>query len=59
MSTGNVSGIVAGACTENDASILVARKALDVQKLQGEATVRLIEAAMVEVDKGNNIDVVV
>ncbi|MHC1729942.1 MAG: YjfB family protein [Syntrophobacteraceae bacterium] len=59
MSVGSVSGIVAGASTDNDASILVARKALDVQKQQGDATIRLIESAKVEGQKGYNLDVVV
>jgi hypothetical protein len=48
MSAGSVSGIVSGASTDNAASVLMARKALDVQQQQGEANVRLIESAKVE-----------
>ena len=57
MSVESVSGIVSGASTENGASVLVAKKALDVQKQQGAATVRLIESAKVEGQKGYNLDV--
>ena len=58
MSVGSVSGIVSEASADNVASVLVAKKALDVQKEQGEEIVRLIESAKVEGQKGFNLDVV-
>ena len=48
MSSGSVSGLVTGASADNAASVLMARKALDVQKQQGEANVKLIESTKVE-----------
>ncbi len=55
------SGIVSAANSDEQASVLVARKALDVQKQQGETIVRLIESANVAKvagDKGYLLDVV-
>ena len=48
MSAGSVSGLVSGASANNLASVLMARKALDFQKQQGEANVNLIESTKVE-----------
>lgn len=58
MSVGSVSGVVAAASTDNNATVLVAKKALDVQKVQGEAIVRMLETTKVEGQKGYNLDVV-
>jgi hypothetical protein len=58
MSVEGVSGIVSRASADSHASVLVAKKALEVQEEQGEATVRLIESAKVEGQKGYQLDVV-
>ncbi len=57
MSIEGVSAIVSDA--GSGVSILMAKEALDVQKQEGEATIRLIESAKVEGQKGFNLDVVV
>lgn len=58
MSVGSVSGVVAAADLNKESTMLVARKALNVQKQQGEAIVQMIEAIQVASPKGNNVDVV-
>ncbi len=58
MSVGSVSGVVAAADLNKESTMLVARKALNVQKQQGEAIVQMIEAIKVASPKGNNVDVV-
>ncbi len=58
---GSVSGIVASATSDDSASLLVAKKSLDVQKQQGETIIRLIESANVakiEGQKGYLVDIV-
>ncbi len=59
MSVGSVSSVVANADVSDGASFLVARKALDIQQQQGEATLRLLESAKIEPQKGQNVDIVV
>ena len=59
MSVGSVSSVVSAADVSDGASFLVARKALDIQKQEGEATLRLLESANVEGNKGQNLDVMV
>ena len=41
----SAAGTVSNASTDNLASVLVAKKALDVQRLEGAASVRLIDEA--------------
>jgi hypothetical protein len=57
-SVGSVSGVVASAGADKDAGVLEAKKALDVQKQQGDGIVRLIESTKVEGQKGHDLDVV-
>lgn len=59
MSVGSVSSVVAAASTDRESSVLVAKKALDVQKQQGAAIIRLMESAMAGVQKGLNVNIVV
>ena len=48
MSVGSASGLTTGVRADNAASVLMAKKALDVQKQQGEANVNLIKSTRVE-----------
>jgi hypothetical protein len=57
MNVGSVSNVVTGADADKSATVLVARKALDFMKQQGDATIRLLESAKLEPHKGNNINV--
>jgi hypothetical protein len=58
MNVGSVSGVVNAADLGKESTMLVAKKALNVQKQQGEAIVQMIEAVKVAGPKGNNVDVV-
>ncbi len=59
MSVGSVSSVVSAASMDSSASVLTAKKALDVQRQQGEDLVRLMESSMVEGPKGQNLDIMV
>ncbi|MCE5335756.1 MAG: putative motility protein [Desulfobacteraceae bacterium] len=59
MSVGSISGVAGSASSDDSATVLVAKKALDVQRQQGQAIVQMMESSKVEVDKGQNINVMV
>ncbi len=59
MSVGSVTSVVASANADDSASVLVAKKALDVQRQQGETIVRMLETAKVEGEKGYHVDIMV
>ncbi len=45
------------AAFSQDASVQILKKVLDVQKLQGEAAIKLVEQANIQDDIANKIDV--
>ena len=51
----NSSSPVSSANADNAASVLVAKKALDIQRQQGEASVKLIDDAGLD-GKGRNVN---
>jgi hypothetical protein len=53
--TANSAGPAANVSADNTASVLVAKKALDIQRQQGEASVKLIDSAGLD-GKGTNVN---
>jgi hypothetical protein len=51
----NASSPISKASADDAASVLVAKKALDIQRQQGEASVKLIDAAGLD-GKGSNVN---